>query len=197
MTFVPTGDARCRVEVVPIRRDPDHVSEQVTQALLGEPLVLGEARDGWVAVTTGYGYPGWMRVGDVEPGEGTYVTDLAGAPIDAARTYLGSPYLWGGMTEAGIDCSGLVHMAYRRLGRLVPRDADEQQDAGTPVAELSPGVLVSYGDGVADHIAFWVGGGRILHATGRDDLGVVEEPEPESLRERRLATVVLSGISVR
>lgn len=182
---------RCRPDVAPVRREPTDEAEQVTQALKGEPLEPGEAREGWIAVTTGYGYPGWIRMEDVEAGPGAYVTDLSGTPVEAARTYLGSPYLWGGMSEAGIDCSGLVHMAYRRLGRLVPRDADEQQDAGAPATALAPGVLVTYGDGVADHIAFWVGGGRILHATARDGLGVVEEPEPESLRERRLATFLL------
>ena len=180
--------ARCRVTVAAVRRHPSDESEQVTQALRGEPLRLGRRAGGWVPVTTGYGYPGFVRP---EAGEGAYVTDLEGTPLDAARTYLGTPYLWGGMSEAGIDCSGLVHMAYRRLGRLVPRDAHEQQDAGTPVAELEPGVLVSYGGEVADHIAFWAGDGRILHATGRDGLGVVEEPEPEGLRERRLATFLL------
>jgi cell wall-associated NlpC family hydrolase len=89
------------------------------------------------------------------------------------------------MSERGIDCSGLVHMAYRRLGRLVPRDADQQEDAAVEVDELQPGDLITYGDPV-DHIAFWVGEGRILHSTGREDgIGVLEEPEPEYLRERR------------
>jgi cell wall-associated NlpC family hydrolase len=93
------------------------------------------------------------------------------------------------MTERGIDCSGLVHMAYRRLGRLVPRDADQQEAAGRELAEesLKPGDLVSYGDGgKATHIAFWLGGGRILHATHREGVdGVVEEREPDELRARR------------
>jgi len=185
------AEARCRVAVAAVRRDPSDDSEQVTQALRGEPLVLGEARDGWVAVTTGYAYPGWMRLADVEPGRGSFVADLGGTPLEAGRTYLDSPYLWGGMSELGIDCSGLVHMAYRRVGRLVPRDADQQQAAGEPVGELDAGVLVTYGEGVADHIAFRVGDGRILHATGRDELGVVEEQEPETLRARRLATFLL------
>jgi cell wall-associated NlpC family hydrolase len=72
------------------------------------------------------------------------------------------------MTERGIDCSGLVHMAYRRLGRLVPRDADQQEEAGMPVRddELRSGDLITYGDDAeATHIAFWLGDGRILHST--------------------------------
>jgi len=93
------------------------------------------------------------------------------------------------MTERGIDCSGLVHMAYRRLGRLVPRDADQQEDAGRPLAEsdLRRGDLVTYGEGDATtHIAFWLGDGRILHSTERGDAtGVVEEPEPHDLRRKR------------
>ena len=92
------------------------------------------------------------------------------------------------MTEAGIDCSGLIHMAYRRLGRLVPRDADQQEAAGAPVPrnELRRGDLVCYGD----HIAFWLGDGRILHATGREGVGrVVEEEHPPELAARVRAYV--------
>ena len=76
-------------------------------------------------------------------------------------------------------------MAFRRVGRLVPRDADQQQAAGAAVAVPEPGNLVAYGDPV-DHIAFWLGGGRILHATGRDGIrAVVDEPEPSALQVRR------------
>jgi cell wall-associated NlpC family hydrolase len=110
-----------------------------------------------------------------------------GDPVEEARGYLGAPYEWGGLTERGIDCSGLVHMAYRRLGRLVPRDADEQEAAATPLEEsqLHPGDLVCFGPAEqAHHIAFWLGEGRILHATGREGVGaVVEEPLANSAED--------------
>jgi cell wall-associated NlpC family hydrolase len=178
---------RCAVEVAPIRAEPDDAAEQVTQALEGEPLLVEERRNGWARIVTAYDYPGWVREEALEEGEGSLTTDAAGSPVDVARGYLGTEYLWGGMTERGIDCSGLVHMAYRRLGRIVPRDADQQEDAAAEVAELEPGDLITYADPgePADHIAFWLGDGRILHATSRDGLGVNEEVEPESLRARR------------
>lgn len=177
------------VDVAPLRAEPDDAAEQVTQALRGEPLRVEERRDGWARVVTAYDYPGWVRESALEEGEG--IVELGSAdPVEAARAYLGSPYEWGGMTARGIDCSGLVHMAYRAAGELVPRDADQQQEAAEPVSAPQPGDLVFYGDasqngGSADHVAFWLGGGRILHATGRDGLGVVEEAEPEQYLPRR------------
>ena len=184
---------RCRVDVAPLRAEPDDDAEQVTQALRGEPLRVEEHRGSWARVITAYDYPAWVRAAALEDAEGTWPAIEGGSPVELARNYLGAPYLWGGMTEAGIDCSGLVHMAYRRSGALVPRDAWQQQDAGEPVADPEPGDLVLYADPgrPADHIAFWLGDGRILHSTGRDGLGVVEEPEPDSLRSRRVAAVRL------
>jgi len=189
------ADARaCILDVAPIHADPDAASEQVTQALRGEPLIVEEERDGWARVRTAYDYPGWIAhdaLGPaVLPGRTPWLPEPRpdGDPVTEARTYLGTPYLWGGMTEHGIDCSGLVHMSYRRLGRLVPRDADQQEEAGTPLTEneLRPGDLITYGDDRTTHIAFWLGDGRILHSTERDDAnGVLEEQEPEDLRARR------------
>lgn len=185
---------RCAATVAPVRAEPSDDAEQVTQVLLGEPLRVEERRNGWARVLTAYDYPGWVHADVLEAGEGELTASSRGTPIDVARSYLGTPYLWGGMTEQGIDCSGLVHMSYRRLGKLVPRDAGQQEEAGLEVPEPRPGDLVTYGEpaGPADHVAFWLGEGRILHSTGREDgIGVLEEPEPEYLVARRRKLVRL------
>jgi hypothetical protein len=177
------------LRLAPVRAEPRDDAEQVTQALPGEPLDVDEERGDWVHVRTSYGYPGWVHADSLGPPPGDdWLSPGEGEAVEEARAFLGSPYLWGGLTAAGIDCSGLVHMAYRRLGRLVPRDADQQEKAGHPVADtdLRPGDLITYGEAQTDHIAFWLGDGRILHATGRRGVNaVVEEPEPPDLHARR------------
>jgi gamma-D-glutamyl-L-lysine dipeptidyl-peptidase len=174
-------DRLCSVAVAAVRAEPREDAERVTELLDGEPVRVEEERDGWARIVTAYDYPGWVRADTLVGRDGD--------PVAEARAFLGSPYLWGGLTERGIDCSGLVHMAYRRLGVLVPRDADQQEEAAAELApdEARPGDLVTYGDEhETTHIAFWLGEGRILHATQRDDAnGVVEEPEPEDLRAKR------------
>jgi hypothetical protein len=175
----------CALEVAPIHLEPDAASEQVTQALRGEPLTIEERRGGWARVVTAYHYPGWIAVEALsdEAPDGWLGPERDGDPVEEARDYLGVPYLWGGMSEHGIDCSGLVHMAWRRLGRLVPRDADQQEDAAETVSEPRYGDLVTYGAERTTHIAFWLGEGRILHAAG--GRAVVEEDEPRELQALR------------
>jgi cell wall-associated NlpC family hydrolase len=184
-------------QLAPLRSGPNAAAEQVTQALAGEPLdVLAESGE-W-HVETHYGYPGWVcreLLGGEFDEESMAAT--AATPLEHARSLLGAPYEWGGMTAAGIDCSGLVHMSFRRAGSIVPRDADQQEEAGDKLdaSELRPGDLVTYGPPErADHIAFWLGDGRILHSTRREGGdGVLEEEEPAELRARRRALVRLAA----
>jgi len=179
-------------ELTPVRAEPRDDAEQVTEALAGEPLSVEETREGWALIRTAYDYPGWIRAETLGGDADSAWLGGEADPLRFARRLLGTRYLWGGMTSAGIDCSGLVHMSFRATGRLVPRDADQQEEAGAPVpaGALRPGDLVTYGDAEhADHVAFWLGEGRILHSTQREGVdGVLEEAEPAELLARRRRT---------
>lgn len=179
----------CSVELAPVRAEPRADAEQVTQILRGEPVSVLEERDGWARIETAYGYPGWVRADALlgPPIEEPWPAATGDDVLAEARAYLGAPYEWGGMSERGIDCSGFVHMAFRRVGIVVPRDSRQQEEAGEPVPEgkLEPGDVLCY----PGHVAFWVGEGRVLHASAREGLeAVIEESEPPELAaERRSA----------
>ena len=186
----------CRVDVAAVRAEPDAAAEQVTQLLRGEPVKVVERAGRWARVTTAYDYPGWVDAATLSEAtaDGWLPPLRDGDPVTEAQAFLGAPYLWGGMTAGGIDCSGLVHMAWRRLGRLVPRDAADQEAAGIPLTSPSEGDLATYGVERATHIAFWLDTGRILHASS--SRGVVEESEPRELIRIRRGFVRLRPNSI-
>ncbi len=85
-----------------------------------------------------------------------------------ARQALGTPYRYGGTTPQGLDCSGLVQMAYGAAGIRVPRTAD-QQFSRLPGRETArPGDLLFFGAGSrATHVGIYLGGRQMIHAPGR------------------------------
>lgn len=92
--------------------------------------------------------------------------------IDYALMYYNTPYLWGGRSPYGIDCSGLVQIVYRMAGIDLPRDAAEQVNGGQDfsfVEEALPGDLAFFGDdtGAITHVGIIWEQNRIIHASGR------------------------------
>ena len=89
--------------------------------------------------------------------------DLSGIAGIAAR-YLGVPYVYGGSSPAGFDCSGLVMYVYAQVGISLPHSASEQGRLGTriPVSQAVPGDVVVLDGG--SHVGIYVGGGRMIDA---------------------------------
>ena len=103
------------------------------------------------------------------------------AIAEAALMFLGTSYEWGGLTSEGIDCSGLVQAVHRRFGLLLPRNSDQQEEAGREVSLRSaqPGDLLCYGD----HVAIALEGGEIVHSS-KEAGAVVREKHPADLKKR-------------
>ena len=88
--------------------------------------------------------------------------------VAEARTYLGVPYVWGGTDpQKGLDCSGLVQLVYKNLGIDLPRVSYQQATQGQKVAHLDqarPGDLLAFGSPTVNHIAIYIGDGKMIHA---------------------------------
>jgi hypothetical protein len=94
------------------------------------------------------------------------------ALVKTAYLYLNAPYLWGGKTPLGIDCSGLTQMIYRINGHSIPRDASQQVGLGQTLSfidESEPGDLAFFDDqeGNIIHVGLLLENHYILHAHGR------------------------------
>lgn len=107
----------------------------------------------------------WIPIAALAPKPGK-------SPIaERIESLAGAPYLWGGRTPSGIDCSGLTQLVMAERGWRIPRDADQQWRASrriTSRAQARPGDLVFFGrrgEGIS-HVGVWLGGGRYGHARG-------------------------------
>jgi peptidoglycan DL-endopeptidase CwlO len=103
-------------------------------------------------------------------------TDITAPPtqysgvVGIAMQYLGVPYVWGGASPSGFDCSGLVMYVYAQVGVSLPHYTGAQWNVGVPVAysDLQPGDLVFF-DGLG-HVGLYIGGGEFIHAPHTGDV---------------------------
>jgi cell wall-associated NlpC family hydrolase len=114
-------------------------------------------------------------------------------PVAVAQTFLGVPYLWGGNSRAGLDCSGLVQVALLACGRPCPGDADLQEALGEVVGEkkaLKRGDLIFW----KGHVAMAMNADYMIHATAAY-MAVVVEPVKAAIK--RIADAGEGGVTLR
>lgn len=224
--------------IIPVRAQPSHQSELVSQLLFGETYTLLDKQAQWMYIRMDYdGYEGWLHeqqhmvytdaveenpaivdlsmhnfvmkigketslyllpgstlpglhaeqfsIGEQDflfmgmhliPQQGNFASQIE----ETARFYLNVPYLWGGRSAYGIDCSGLTQLVYKHFNIDLPRDASQQAEQGEPVENLQavkPGDLAFFdsGENRVTHVGIMLSQQEVIHAYGRVRIDKIDQ----------------------
>jgi len=160
---------------------PDIASLPVSDFVVNDVFALISEADGFARIQYPDGRTGYISGKDyisLDEFTGTVKHYITGYDVvNYARQYLGIPYLWGGTSSKGLDCSGFTKTVYAQTGFLLPRDASQQVKIGLPLQitedfhHLAPGDLLFFGTikngkQKITHVAIHIDKGQIIHATG-------------------------------
>lgn len=162
--------------------NPDAQGQTVSDLVAGDQLNLLEqsadfyhvrypdGRSAYVAKTDARPYKTWLESLDISEDN----------LVKTSKRMMGLPYLWGGTSYKGVDCSGFTKTIYYLNGWVLPRDASQQVDTGEPIdtaggfSPLQPGDLLFFGTKASDqtpekvtHVGMWIGNDEFIHASGK------------------------------
>lgn len=223
----------CSMSMVPLRKEPNHRSEMISQIVFGESAKELEATPEWIKIKMNFdNYEGWVEKGSLDdhtgklhgiihivnntflPAQynGSKILLPAGSELEmgsesntfylaqkevklldqtktfkkdqsmkqTAELFLHAPYLWGGRTAMGIDCSGLIQIVFKIHGIQLARDASDQVLPGKKVPAICDaqiGDLMFFHDeqGKVIHVGFYIGEGSILHASKKVRIDAIDD----------------------
>jgi len=147
-----------------------NILKKITQTKTHTKVELADKRSGWLPNTSVSPLSKWKE--NNKPN--------ADQLLKTAQRFMGVPYLWGGTSFKGVDCSGFTKMTYYSHGVQLPRDASQQVTVGqvvetdTTLINLEPGDLLFFGDHATElkpekvtHVGIYMGDGKMIHSSGR------------------------------
>ena len=174
---------------IELRAEPDEASGAITRIVSGTGVGLEEKRGDWSRVKANQS--GWLpssslrAIADIPKD----MEEKRATLIQESQRMTGVPYLWGGTSGNGIDCSGFARLLHRWVGIEIPRDADMQCDAAKlvePPYEVGDLFFFGEGDGKRDitHVGMSLGGWKMIHSSrGRNGVYVDDLQERKSLMD--------------
>ena len=245
----------CNLSLIPLRINPNHDSEMISQLFYGETFSIIDSKNDWFKISLSWdGYKGWInkkqlkKIGEVDfeklnTSKSNYITNLfeyislknglifpvcIGADVSVcdflnhshnlnkinknksiresivktAYCYLTTPYLWGGKSPFGIDCSGLSQMVYKINGIKLKRDANQQAEQGKTLSfidESNQGDLAFFNDeeGKIVHVGILLNNNNIIHAHGKvridriDQTGIFNSDENKHSHKLRFIKKII------
>jgi gamma-D-glutamyl-L-lysine dipeptidyl-peptidase len=172
-----------------LRAQPELLGEIMTRVFSGTGVVLEELGGKWARVRANK--TGWMPLSLLRAISDTpeSIEEKRKMLIEDSMRLIGVPYLWGGTSGNGLDCSGFVRLLHRWVGVDVPRDADMQQAAAKPVeAPFEVGDLFFFAESDSKrkitHMGMSLGGWKMIHSSrGRNGVYIDDVQERQSLKE--------------
>ena len=144
-------------------------------------VVFPDGRKAYILKTEAMDYDTWLAA--LDPSQESLVS--------ASKTLMGVPYLWGGTSTKGVDCSGFTKTIYFLNGIVLPRDASQQIHTGREIDavkdfyKLQPGDLLFFGKPATDttkerviHVGMWIGNNEFIHSAGRVHISSVDKEAP-------------------
>lgn len=160
------------MRIVGREKDPDNLLIRKSQRWT--KVMLPSGKTGWVKTSQIKPHTGFKSIAKGEGNAESISDKLMEKIIGSAMKLKGVPYLWGGMSPKGVDCSGLVRWSYLMNGILLPRNASQIVHCGDEVAldQMQRGDLVFFGTPAKDgkpqrvtHIGIYLGNNHIIHAS--------------------------------
>lgn len=155
-------------------------SSIVAQIPNGQTVSVENIQSGWAKVTyfgkSGYVSLDYLKVmqGENPASRNGAVSTKGQAVVELAKKFLGTPYVYGGSSPSGFDCSGFVYYIYKSMGVTLNRVAQDQMTNGiwVPKNALQPGDIVGFANksGYINHVGIYAGNGMMIHSPQTGDV---------------------------